>query len=153
MNLADEVAYRLVLASGFMSEAELDYGSNRWLNCVRNAQLAVENAGKSVLAMFEIPHRTHDPAKSIAAVLRNQDLPDSIEQKIQALLPVLLTLGSTEHFMTDYGDESSRTPPWDLFDKDSATEALEAARASVEGAKEVIAAVEAWRNERNPNQP
>jgi hypothetical protein len=29
-----------------------------------------------------------------------------------------------EHFMTDYGDESTHTDPWSLFDENDAKEAL-----------------------------
>lgn len=32
-----------------------------------------------------------------------------------------------EHFMTDYGDENTRTDPWSLFDREDASEALDMA--------------------------
>jgi hypothetical protein len=106
-----------------------------------------------VLALFGIPPKTHDPAREIATLLRSRELPDPAGRELLSLLPFLLALDYSDHLLAENGDEATHTPPWDLFDKDSATEALEAARASVEGAKAVIAAVEAWRNERSPDRP
>jgi len=63
VNTEDEVAYRAALAQGFLAEAEEDMGLQRWRSCVDNAQLAIENAGKSILGLFNIPSKTHDPAK------------------------------------------------------------------------------------------
>lgn len=148
MNLADEVAYRAALAAGFLAEAEQDFGLTRWRSCVNNAQLAVENAGKSVMALFDVTRKTHDSAKEVAAILRNQDFPSDVEEKLKTLLPSLLALGSLEHFLTDYGDEATYTLPWDLFDENSASEALKAARASVVGVKELMELVGRWRDSR-----
>ena len=147
------ITYRTALAQGYISEAEQDFSTKRWSSCVKLSQLAVESAGNSVLALFGILGRIDDPAQEIAAMLRKRDFAPDIEKHVLGLLPWLLALGPREHYLAENGDESTHTPPWDLFDEDSATEALEAARASVEGAKEVIAAVEAWRNERSPDRP
>jgi predicted RNA-binding protein associated with RNAse of E/G family len=60
------------------------------------------------------------------------------------MLPDLLALGSAEHFLTDYGDEATYTLPWDLFTRESADEALMAARRSMHLAREAIHAIESW---------
>lgn len=52
MDSASDAEYRLRLARGFLAEAEEDLRSSRWRSCVDNAQLAVENAAKSVIARF-----------------------------------------------------------------------------------------------------
>jgi HEPN domain-containing protein len=44
--------YRLKLAQGFLNEARQDVGLGRWRSAVDNAQLAVENAAKAVLALL-----------------------------------------------------------------------------------------------------
>ena len=153
MKARDEVSYRLALAEGFLAEAEQDLDLNRWRSCVDNAQLAVENAGKAVLGLFGVPPKTHDPARELAAILRKQDLTEAIQDIIRRLLPDLVTLGSAEHFLTDYGDEATYTLPWELFTKDSASDALESARRSVEAAKEAIAILKsAQRNEHDRNK-
>ena len=54
-----------------------------------------------------------------------------------------LALGSTEHFLTDYGDEATYTLPWDLFTRESAEEALAAAQRSIQFARQAVRAIEA----------
>jgi len=150
---ADQNArYRLALAEGFVAEAEQDFGLERWRSCVDNAQLAVENAGKAVLALFGVTPKTHDPAHQVAALLRTQVLPAQVQEAMRRMLPDLLALGSAEHFLTDYGDEATHTLPWDLFTRVSAEEALAAARQSLQLAQEVVQAVEAARREQTGDQ-
>jgi len=139
VNAPDLVRYRLLLAEGFLAEAEQDFGLERWRSCVDNAQLATENAGKSVLAGFGVISKTHDPAQQVAKVLRSQDLSAALHDAMERMLPDLLALGSAEHFLTDYGDAASGKLPWDLFDRDAAANALEAARRSIESARGIVA--------------
>ena len=73
MSASRDVDYRIALAVGFLREAEQDFTLERWRSCVDNAQLAVENAGKAALALFGIAPKTHDPARQLAAVLREQE--------------------------------------------------------------------------------
>jgi HEPN domain-containing protein len=130
------------LAEGFLKEAEQDFGLERWRSCVDNAQLATENAGKCVLALFGMVSGTHDPAQQIAQILRSQSPPSALRGLMEQMLPDLLALGSAEHFLTDYGDEVSYKLPWELFDKDAATAALEAARRSLDFARRIY---ESWK--------
>ncbi len=105
MNTRDLVDFRLRLAEGFLDEAEQDFRLERWRSCVDNAQLATENAGKSVLAAFGIVPKTHDPAQQIAQILRTKDIAPDLRSAMDKMVPDLLALGSAEHFLTDYGDE------------------------------------------------
>jgi len=123
VNSLDDVRYRLDLAGGFLKEAEEDFGLKRWRSCVDNAQLAVENSGKALLALFGASSKTHEPAKHLEALINDAKMPPDITGPIKDMLPDLLTLGLEEHFMTDYGDESSYVLPWDLYDEASATRA------------------------------
>lgn len=138
MKARDEIAYRVALAEGFLAEAEQDLGLKRWRSCVDNAQLSVENAGKAVLSLFNVSPKTHEPSQQLAALLRERKLPHEVRDSMLKLLPELLALGKREHFLTDYGDEATYTLPWDLFTKESADEALEAARRSLELSKAII---------------
>jgi HEPN domain-containing protein len=133
----ENAAYRLGLAEGFLSEAEQDLGLERWRSCVDNAQLAVENTGKVVLALFGVASKTHDPAQPLAVLLRDRGLPSAVEDLIRQMLPDLLGMGSAEHFLTDYGDETTYTLPWSLFTRESAEDALTTARRSVRLAKQI----------------
>jgi HEPN domain-containing protein len=149
------MAYRLALARGFLAEAEQDIELERWRSCVDNAQLSVENTGKAILTLFGITPKTHDPAREIGAILRTQTLPATIKEALSLMLPDLLALGTSEHFLTDYGDEATYTLPWDLFTKESAEEALVVARHSIEVAQDVIETISAWQDEQTSinNQP
>jgi HEPN domain-containing protein len=138
VNSPDVVEYRIRLAEGFVKEAEQDFALERWRSCVDNAQLATENAGKCVLALFGVTPKTHDPAKEVAQVLRAQSVPPPLRSLMEKMLPDLLALGSAEHFLTDYGDEAKQKLPWELFGKEAATAALEAARRSVEAARAIV---------------
>ncbi|MBI5014221.1 MAG: HEPN domain-containing protein [Deltaproteobacteria bacterium] len=139
MNARNEISYRLALADGFQREAEEDFRLERWRSCVDNAQLALENAGKAVLALFGAPPKTHDPARELAALLRSRELPGSTRLALQQLLPELLALGPREHFLTDYGDEATYTLPWELFTRESAEGALTSSRRGTEIAREITA--------------
>lgn len=147
MNLPKHVTYRIALAEGFLREAEQDFTLKRWRSCVDNAQLSVENAGKAALALFGIVPKTHDPARQIAAILREQDLPENISELMQTMLPDLLVLGTEAHFLTDYGDEASYTLPWDLFTQQTAEDALQSARRLVEMVQALPEMMESWRDE------
>ena len=107
MNSDDDVKYRLNLARGFLREAEEDFGLNRWRSCVDNAQLSVENSGKAILMLFGVSPKTHEPAKHLAQLMENSEIPAPILQQMRDILPDFLLLGMEEHLMTDYGDESS----------------------------------------------
>ena len=144
MRFNEEVRFRLRLAAGFLDEAEQDHGLERWRSCVDNAQLTVENAGKAVLALFGIPPKTHDPARELAAILRRREIDPSVRESLTEMLPHVLALGSAEHFLTDYGNEANYTLPWDLFDRQAADEALEAARQSLKRARTIASPLEEW---------
>jgi HEPN domain-containing protein len=140
-----DVDYRIALAAGFLAEADQDFTLERWRSYVDNAQLAVENAGKAALALFGIAPKTHDPARQIATVLRQQELPTGVSELLHAMLPDLLVLGTETHFLTDYGDEASYTLPWDLFTQQTAEEALQSARRLVQMARTLQDTIGVWR--------
>ncbi len=147
LNTPDEVSYRLALAKGFLAEAEQDLTLERWRSCVDNAQLSVENAGKSVLASFGVVPRTHDPAQQIAVLMNRETLPENVKTVLAEMLPDLLTLGQAEHFLTDYGDESTYTLPWDLFSAESAEDALAVTRRVYKQATQLVIALQEWRKQ------
>ncbi len=114
-------------------------------------KLTVENSGKAVLALFGVTPKTHDPARQMAALLRNQSLPEDAQKQMQCMLPDILALGTTEHFLTDYGDEATYTLPWDLFTRESAIDVLAAARRSLEYAQVLLNIITEWRQRQTEN--
>ena len=142
-----DVDYRVNLAGGFLREAEQDFELQRWRSCVDNSQLCVENAGKAILMLFGVSPKTHEPARHLAHLIRDPEIPEPIRNQIKEVLPDFLTLGLEEHFMTDYGDESSYTLPWDMFTKESAESALQAARLCKSWSQKVVESVRRWRSQ------
>ena len=149
VSTSKDVGYRVALAVGFLAEAEQDFTLERWRSCVDNAQLVVENSGKAALALFGIAPKTHDPARQIAGVLREQELPEDVSDLLHAMLPDLLVLGTETHFLTDYGDEANYTLPWDLFTQQSAVDALQSARRLVQMTYALQEMITIWRQEQS----
>ena len=69
MDSERDVDFRLRLADGFLGEARDDVTRARWRSCVDNAQLAVENAVKAVIARFVPVPRTHDLVTPLEGLL------------------------------------------------------------------------------------
>jgi HEPN domain-containing protein len=146
MNSRDEVSFRLGLAEGFPREATQDFSLERWRSCVDNAQLCVENSGKAIIALFEVPGKTHAPALDLARLVREEALPDRVKSQIKEALPDFLVLGADEHFMTDDGDEDTYTLPWELFTRESAETAMDTAKKCLQHAVEIVADVREHRD-------
>jgi HEPN domain-containing protein len=146
VNSREDVEYRLNLAKGFLQEAEDDFELKRWRACVDSSQLVVENSGKAILMLFGVSPKTHEPAKHLVQLVGNLEIPKPIRTQIKHILPDFIKLGIEEHFMTDYGDETSYRLPWDIFDEESALSALEAARMCRAVADEIIDQAHKWRS-------
>jgi HEPN domain-containing protein len=148
VNSNDDVNYRLNLAKGFLGEAEEDLKLKRWRSCVDNAQLSVENSGKAILMLFGISPKTHEPAKHLAQLVKNREIPSTVRKQLKEILPDFVSLGLEEHLMTDYGDESSYKLPWDLFDEESAKSALDAARICKKASEAIVRRIRKSRSEK-----
>ena len=132
--------FRIRLAQGFLSEAEEDYRLKRWRSCVSNAQLAVENALKALIALYEPVPRTHNPANVLRNLVFHGIIPNQISVNIQSILEDASGLSPQIHIETDYGDEARGLTPWELFSEEDAREALAIAHRVVEAAAVLIQA-------------
>ncbi len=141
MNSVDDARYRSTLAEGYLAKAEWFFEEALWHDCVRDAQAAVENAGKSIVACFVPVDKTHEPAKQIRAMLDEETFPEAVRGEVVQALAALGGLGWREHVLATYGDEETFTPPWDLFDEAQAADALDSARQSVSAARRVYGAM------------
>ena len=137
MNPQSDAGYRLTLAEGYLDKAERFYGEASWHDCVRDAQAAVENAGKTIVACFIPIEKSHEPTEQIRALLDKGLIPALMRAMVVEALPDLEALGWKEHIQATYGDEATLTPPWELFDEAQAEAALTSARRAVVAAGEV----------------
>jgi HEPN domain-containing protein len=136
-----DAAYRLKVAVGFLEEMRQDVELSRWRSVVDNAQLAVENAAKAVLALLGPVGRTHSPAIQLRQALREGLFPVALREQITRLSELAETLGFDIHVQTDYGDEMGGRTPWELFDKADARQAQELAEEAVSLAGSVVSAL------------
>jgi len=127
VHYSEDAEYRRRLASGFLNEARLNYQYQLWRSCVDNAQLSIENSGKMIVALVEPVEKTHNPAHQLQRLAGQKRLDDSFLPQLNEVVSILDRFGMEEHFMTDYGDETTHTDPWSLFDENDAKEALELA--------------------------
>lgn len=131
-----DAEYRLEVAQGFLGEARQDVGLERWRSAVDNAQLAVENAAKAVLALVGPVGRTHNPVIPLRQALKDGALLD--QQSLQRLIELAELMGPDVHIQTDYGGETGGLTPWELFDQEDARQSLAMAEEAVELAAAVI---------------
>ena len=127
MNFKEDAEYRKRLAKGFLNEARLNFEFKLWRSCVDNSQLSIENSGKMIIALFEPIEKTHNPSRQLRRLIDQNRLGDVSILDIEELMSIIDRFGIEEHFMTNYGDEITRTDPWSLFTEEDAREALELA--------------------------
>jgi HEPN domain-containing protein len=138
MDSEQDVRFRLRLAEGFLQEAEQDLTLSRWRSCVDNAQLAVENAVKAVLARHGPVPKTHEVARPLTNLQRLEGLDATVKEKLTTLQELAERLSYEEHIRSDYGEEATFKTPWELFDEDDAQEAVQVARQTLALAKEIL---------------
>ncbi len=136
-----DVKYRFRIAQGFLEESRQDVALERWRSAVDNAQLAVENAAKAVLALISPVGRTHNPASLLRQALQDAVFPSHHQEHVQRIAECAEMLGFDIHVRTDYGDETQRVTPWELFDETEARNALAIAEEGVELARTIVEAL------------
>ena len=138
----DNALYRLKVAQGFLAESRQDMDLGRWRSVVDNAQLAVENAAKAVLALVAPVGKTHNPAPLLREALSTGYFPTRFTEQVKGVASCAEQLGFDIHIQTDYGDEMGGLTPWDLFDETDARRALDLAKEAVSLAKSIIEEVQ-----------
>lgn len=138
MNSVDDAHYRLKLAEGFLREAKRALEITEWRWCVDSSQLCVENSGKAILSIFEPLEKTHEVVSEIRKLLERGLITGTLGDELNSILPLFRKLGKREHFLVDYGEEETYKKPWDIFDKESAEEALNIASKCFELAEKIV---------------
>lgn len=110
----------------------------RWRSSVDSAQLSVENAGKTVLALFGLVGRTHNPATQIRRLIEEGQLDAALSERLERLAELAELLGPDIHIQTNYGDEAGGRTPWELFDEEDARQALAVAGEAVTLAERLV---------------
>jgi HEPN domain-containing protein len=127
VNFKEDGEYRRRLAEGFLKEARHNFQHELWRSCVDNSQLSIENSCKMVIALLEPVEKTHNPSRQIKRLSEGGRLGKRYKTEVDEIIDIVDRFGIEEHFMTDYGDENTRTDPWSLFDREDASEALDMA--------------------------
>ncbi len=128
MTSREEAEYRLNLARGYLAEAEEDVGLKRWRSCADNAQLAIENAAKAIIACFEPVSHTHDPGPYLQTIVALEEVPEDLAGQIEGIISVVTSFGSQEHILFSYGDEEAFRDPWSIVTEGKAVEVIDGAR-------------------------
>ena len=131
MNSRDDAAYRLELARGYLAKAEQGARDRHWDDCLANAQDAVENAGKAIVSHFRPIPKTHDMLEPLRELSEQSGVPATVRQAIASALDAFLDMGLDTRIRAAYGDEATRTPPWELIQEGDARLGLEKARRAV----------------------
>ncbi|MBM3163562.1 MAG: HEPN domain-containing protein [Chlorobi bacterium] len=132
MKTGKDIAYRFLLAEGFLNEAEEDLRLGRWRSCVSGSILCIENCGIAVLMLFGVSRTTHHPEKHLSQLLDEGTVSEEVGDLIRNLLPELEQHESHEKMLAKYGRESGYQSPWDIFSEQQAVEALNGARKSLD---------------------
>lgn len=131
MEIRKDIAYRFLLAEGFLKEAQEDLQLKRWRSCVSGAILCIENCGIAVLMLFGVARTTHHPEKHLSQLLAEGTVSEEVGDLIRQLLPVLEKHESQEKMLAKYGRESGYQSPWEIFSEEHAVRALEGAKNSL----------------------
>ena len=138
MNWKDDSRYRLRLAQGFFDEAKENLGYKQYSSCVDNSQLAIENVAKAIISCFIPISKSHSFGDALKMLIKEERVTDKIKKKVKGLIPLVEEHGFEEHILSDYGDEDNYKTPWDIFGKEAAQDAYQAAKKAVETAKELL---------------
>jgi len=131
VNSLEDASYRLQLAHGYLEKAVNDARDGQWDDCLANAQEAVENAGTAILSQFRPIPKTHDVLNPLIDLLAQPNVPESVRRKLSDSMEDFRDMGLEAHIRATYGDETTRTPPWELIQQPEAEAGLEKARRAV----------------------
>jgi len=132
---SSEVNYRMKLCLKYLERAERFFLTKDYKECVEASQLAAENAAKAVIALRMLPSWSHDPSEELLKVA--EELEGEKKEIAKKLARIAHEL-APEHGIATYGKPEEGLTPWDIYDNESAYEALGKARKAVELAKRIL---------------
>jgi HEPN domain-containing protein len=143
MDSEEEAKYRIRLAEGYLSKANRFLKDRLFDDAVSRAQLASENAIKSIVSCFRVPSWTHDPSVELNEVIDlagstlREKLSDSFLIELKEAAKAAKEL-APNHGKTTYGDTATHKAPWEIYDQKAANEAVTKASRAVNAAKKFI---------------
>ena len=143
---SEEAKYWLSLAGEHLHRAKEEIENFRrelskihLASCVAESQMCIESSAKTVISIFRVPSRAHDPSAELWEVL------EEIRKKVKKeTIDAIENLAGTasevapEHIRATYGDEKRKIPPSELYDEETATELLRSAEKAYETAEEFL---------------
>ena len=132
---------RLKVAEIFLAEARQDLGVRRWLSCVGQAQVAVQHALKSAIALWRpIPH-TRQPARTLLSMLEAEQIPPKFRGDVEALVDMAEVLNVELRAHIEYGDEVGGATPLEIVGQEEAQHAYRNAKRVTQAATDLFEAV------------
>ena len=134
-NPGKEIEYRYRLAVQYLNDAENAYNRRDWRFCVASAQMAVENAAKTLISIHRIPSWSHDPSRELLELI--DKFPKEYKEEIEELANYAHIL-APEYARTSYGDPILGLTPWELYNEEYARKCLEIAKKAIKIMKKII---------------
>lgn len=138
-NPRNESSYRAKLATRYLAEAEEAFNRGNYRGVVASSQLSAENSAKAVIALFRMPSWSHDPSYELLEV--SSMLSSDLRKLAEELAEITRQL-APEHGRATYGEPLRGLTPWDIYDEESASEALSKARRAKEIMKVILGKLE-----------
>ena len=141
MQPRDDADYRIALVEQSLKAAKDNFAIKGWPTCIDHCQQAIENAAKAVLATFGPHPPTHGPGTLLEGRIQRGQFPDIVVPLVKRLAALSHEYGLDIHMRVRYGDETNRILPSELFNEQSARDALAAAEEALRLAGKLLEAL------------
>ena len=132
----EEYEYRLNLSKEHFEESIKALSADAYVAAIHEAQLAIENAAKAVIALFKPPSWIHNPAPELRAIIKllsEKDIKNLIEELVE-----ISEMASPYHAGSSYGNAERRLTPRQIYTREEAQALVEKARRAINLACEII---------------
>ena len=137
-NDPEEYEHRLRLAQEHLEEARKAFRAEALVAAAHEAQLAIENAAKSIIAMFKPPSWTHNPAPELIELVRTRsELLSGLEEYLKKLASIVEEV-APHHALTSYGDIRRMVTPVEIYKREVVKDMLVKAEEAVRIARKVL---------------
>ena len=135
----EEYEYRLDLSREHLDESTRALKADAYIAAIHEAQLAIENAAKAVIAIFSIPSWIHNPApelREIAKRVQEKEIRDLIEE-----LAEIAEIAAPYHAGSSYGNAERRLTPRQVYTRREAQILVERANRAIDIALQVTSRI------------
>ncbi|HID91389.1 TPA: HEPN domain-containing protein [Candidatus Bathyarchaeota archaeon] len=136
-----EFEYRLRLALEHLGEARKALMAGALIAAAHEAQQAIENAAKSVIAVFKPPSWVHNPAPELRGILQTHakiiSRASSLEGRLRGLAEIAEE-AAPHHAISSYGDVRGMVTPAEVYREGQVKELVDKAERAVAIARGAI---------------